>query len=316
MSVYFDALRTHIDIVVPGTITHIGVVLFDYGGYVNLRVPQNGKGMALPRVKRFDGETPSQTVNRVFGQHIGGTARTLYPLPYQWPTSNSSTFFFTGVTKPGDVRGPSKYWRTVDEAYNYIKQQANGASGARDIAALRESVKLNPCSYRRILHMVRELHLMGYQRLRAFFHCPSNAWELAIVPKHWILHDNGGMVSDAVFDFPLRNVLEGYSSETHQKPFGWEDAAFYTPHELATRYLHSFPDIRAAGWGKDQEYVDWFERMLLVLEPFGLPYAVSFNDMTLPRDRIYVQYHPYVTQYHLPPGGDADGSNLRYLRAT
>jgi hypothetical protein len=153
--------------------------------------------------------------------------------------------------------------------------------------------------------MGRELHQLGYERLRACVYNYPLAWRCAVFPKHWALQRNGAVMANDLHLFPLRNSLDWtYSSASEQQPFGWRDAAFLPPRELALRFLHLFPDMAVAGWGKDPAYVTWFSRMVDDLAPFGLPYA--FAEFQEARQSLYVQFHSHLTEYPLPPPGDAE----------
>jgi len=299
MSGYFDEVRDEIDRVVPAAATHVGAVFFDSIGNVRLRTPKSGAGFSLLRSPTRPDQTPSETLDEL----IGGSTYSLYPIPYLWHTSHSTTFYFSAMTKPGlEFHGVDEM--PVADARNRISLLADPASRSRDLAALDAGIAQNPSPFRRILHMIRELHSMGYERLRAFMYKYPLAWQCMIVPRHWTLQRNGALLSSEALRFPQRpEHVWTYSSASMQQPFGWTDMAFATPRELAYRFLYAFPEITAAGWGKDAEYVVWFSRMLEDLAPFGIPYI--YAEFKPERDRYYVQFHHSVTDYPLPPPGDA-----------
>jgi hypothetical protein len=64
-------------------------------------------------------------------------------------------------------------------------------------------------------------------------------------------------------------------SASGQQPFGWTDAVFDSPRELARKFVRERREIAFAGWGPDAEYVEWFWRLLELTGPNGLISAYS-----------------------------------------
>lgn len=130
---------------------------------------------------------------------------------------------------------------------------------AADLIA-RNGVPSPAASGRRLLLMVRELHRLGYERLRI---CPGmsasgTAWRVDIVEAGQSHPDNGAA---------------RYSTRQGVSFFGWDDAATDSPTQLAGKFLQRFPALAEAGRGTDASYVSWYDHMIEVTAPTGLPYA-------------------------------------------
>jgi hypothetical protein len=147
---------------------------------------------------------------------------------------------------------------------------------------------------RRLLYMVRELHGMGYQQLRI---------EPAVAPSglFWRLSVFAASNSDPDHSMRMRNRDDGahYSSGAGNRYFDWEDAADDSPPELAQKFIERFPALVAAGNGRDPGYVRWYEDMLRVTEPDGLPYA--YADWPTPEDRLGIFIGSMDIEIRLPP---------------
>ena len=147
---------------------------------------------------------------------------------------------------------------------------------------------------RRLLYMVRELHSMGYERLRiAPGVAPSGLfWRLSVFPASNSDPDNGAR---------MRNFDEGahYSSGGGNRYFDWDDATDDSPTELAEKFIDRFPDLATAGRGRDTDYVGWYEEMLQLTEPDGLPYA--YADWPSPEDSLGIFVGSMDIEIRLPP---------------
>jgi hypothetical protein len=153
---------------------------------------------------------------------------------------------------------------------------------------------------RRLLHMVRELHAMGYEQLRIAPNvAPSGLfWRLSICAASNTRPEHGA----AIRDF---HQAAHYSSGGLKKYFDWDDAANDSPRELARKFVERFPDLAEAGKGSDPEYVRWYEEMLRVTEPDGLPYA--FADWPAPTDRLNIYHGSMDIEIPLPPPAQGAG---------
>jgi hypothetical protein len=260
--------------VIPAEATHVGLIVFDNKGQIRGRIPKppaDGVTLTFPRIKRVKQETIARTLQRVVEEQIGSDLRGCYPLEGLYKTQNSATFYFVATplhTSP-DSWSEGLAWLPFEALQAQLEASDNPASRTRDLKALADSLLVCPCPWRRILLMVRELHLLGYERFRA---CPYNyplAWRCPVVPKHWVEKRHGGMVASVASYFPMSHSLcWTYTGAALQQPFDWEDALFDTPLQLAQRFLNAFNEFKAAGWGKDEAYVTWFANMLRMVVLF------------------------------------------------
>lgn len=152
---------------------------------------------------------------------------------------------------------------------------------------------------RKVLRLVAELHLRGYQRLRiAPGLSPSGHWRCVITPASNILRSHGASVAD-----PSRRCAL-YTSPMGARYFGWEDATRATPSRLADLFIARFPEIAREGLGSDWLYAGWYVEMLHLTYPSAFP--VAFGE--------YVQADRFLPtidgasggkEIPLPPAGEA-----------
>ena len=133
---------------------------------------------------------------------------------------------------------------------------------------------------RKVLLMVAELHLRGYQRLRILpYIAPSGiAWRCAIAPA--VLFSEDGLQLDATGEFGVTNVT--YTSASVAEYFDWTDAKHETPSGLARLFINRFPQIVAKAEGSDWTYAGWFVEMLGLTYPNHFPF--SFADWDGPEE--------------------------------
>lgn len=274
-----------IDAVVPSGMTHIGFVATNITGHVLITQPPNpryGTTATFSKVKVQDGEKPHETLTRCFRQQVGSMSTGIYAIPSVWITSNARQFYFAGMINSTDEYLPSDTirglrWCNVDEAKRLLNQSQNAESLHRDLGLL--AAVSNMCLFpgRRILLMVRELHMMGFERLRAAPYSYDNgAWRCAIVPAAWTLKERGGWFKDLLLDYEQflpegsRSHHHTYSEAHGQRPFNWEGAEFADSRELAHRFIKEKSELAFAGWGPDPEYVRWYRNALELTAPNGL----------------------------------------------
>lgn len=147
---------------------------------------------------------------------------------------------------------------------------------------------------RRLLHMVGELHAMGYECLRI---APSVApsglfWRLSICAADNTLPEHGAEIHD--FDRAAH-----YSSGGERRYFDWTDAADDAPRQLAEKFVARFPILAEQGKGSDPDYVRWYLDMLRMTEPDGLMYA--YADWDSPKDHLGIFYGSKDVKIPLPP---------------
>ena len=126
----------------------------------------------------------------------------------------------------------------------------------------------NARASRKVLLMVAELQLRGYQRLRILpYLAPSGmAWRCAIGPA--ALFSGDGLELDESGGFGMTTV--SYASASVPEYFNWTDAEYETPSGLARLFIKRSPQIVASAKGSDWRYVGWYVEML------GLPYLNLF----------------------------------------
>jgi hypothetical protein len=135
-------------------------------------------------------------------------------------------------------------------------------------------------AYRKVLRMVTELHVRGYQRLRiAPGMAPSGCyWRCSITPVTNISSRNGARM------LSWDRLSAHYTSGQEREYFGWKDAAHLTPSRLADLFIERFPAIVEAGRGSDWVYVGWYLEMLYLTDPNNFP--IAYADWDLPGDYL------------------------------
>ena len=151
--------------------------------------------------------------------------------------------------------------------------------------------------YRKILRMVAELHLRGYQRLRiAPGMSPSGChWRCAITPVNNISRNNGARIAS------WGTLSAEYTSGQGQNFFGWEDASHDNPNQLADLFIKRFPRIAEAGYGADWIYAGWYIEMLHLTHPDSFP--IAYADWDLPTDCLLSTGKDNNIRIPLPPPG-------------
>jgi hypothetical protein len=157
--------------------------------------------------------------------------------------------------------------------------------------------------YRKILRMVQELHLRGYQRIRiAPSMAPSGCyWRCGVTPVSNIRGTHGALAD------PNERLVAHYTSGMERNYFDWTDARHATPGKLAELFIERFPEIAEEGKGSDWVYAGWYVEMMHLTYPDAFPYA--FADYVPPGDVLYANGGRRLT-LPLPPPGEADGPAL------
>jgi hypothetical protein len=159
---------------------------------------------------------------------------------------------------------------------------------------------------RTVLLLVHELHLRGYQRLRAAPEMERSGryWRCAIAPASLVSVDHGARLAVHGHD----DQIATYSSRDGNQYFAWGDIYPYaTSRELAEYFLERFPDVAEAGKGSDWLYAGWYMEMLRLTQPDRFPYAAA-------RGRVPDTYLPTASpaaerrrvRVPLPPPGEAE----------
>jgi hypothetical protein len=154
---------------------------------------------------------------------------------------------------------------------------------------------------RRVLHMVAELHRLGYERLRLVpMISPSGLhWRGSVTPVSNVRRKHGARAR-AYSD----EVLAIHSTGQGAAVFEWEDARDDPPEALARKFIERFPGIASAGKGSDPAYADWYRQMLELTAPEGTFYADG--DWVVADDQVPTLSVPQGVVVPLPPPGEAD----------
>jgi hypothetical protein len=140
-----------------------------------------------------------------------------------------------------------------------------------------------PNPARRVVLMVRELHRLGYARLRLVpGMAPSGMyWRGSVTYASNTRESHGAMVRQ-------QEHIARYTTGQEKRIFGWQDAEIDTPAESAAKFIERFPNIAALGRGEDPDYARWYSEMVEATEPAGLIYAYSdWDDSSLDFLRSY-----------------------------
>jgi hypothetical protein len=226
-------------------------------------------------------------------------------------TENSTTAYLVGMAMTGAVpprnTPQDARWLSPDEAARLLKTSQNATSRNRDLAVLAAAATVNPSPVRRVLLMIRELHRRGFGRLRAATWCHQNGyidpcrWQCAVVPAAAVCRRNPAMTEGDTLT-RLRETLgitshhDTFESLATQTPFGWKDAAFDGPAQLADKFFARFRDLCFIGWGTDPLYEGWFDMMLDRTGPHGGFYPVMDSP-----DHIVGVYTPTDVIIPAPP---------------
>lgn len=155
--------------------------------------------------------------------------------------------------------------------------------------------------YRKVLLMVSELHVRGYQQIRiAPGESPSGLhWRCTITPVINILKSNGAKVRHWDDD-----LCANYSSGQERNYFGWGDVGYLTPSKMANLFIKHFPRIVEVGKGSDWLYVGWYVEMLHLTYPDRLP--VAYGEYFSYTDSLPVIGGKGSVTIPLPPPGLAE----------
>ena len=277
----------------PEGVSHLGFIAFDIRDHVLVLEPENhpvGVTATLPRVWVQSGDSPLTVFRRCLKEKVGRRATSAFPSRLVWVTENSSTFYFTGLVRDADELsedlGIRRSWLPLEVARSKIDASHNRQTRNRDRAALIVAAPVQRSLLRRILLMVRELHGMGFGRLRAApwmyqngYMTPPGNWTCFVVPAIVVSTENGAMTDGERLD-QLRKTLriiqhhDPFETPGDHQPFKWTDALFDTPAQLAEKFFERFRDLCFVGWDSDPKYGQWYDQMLEATAPNGVFYPV------------------------------------------
>jgi len=158
----------------------------------------------------------------------------------------------------------------------------------------------------RLIRMVSELHRLGYQRLRIMPYEAEMGYRLLIGPADGFSSTNGAYCARPIVLGARDHVVEGPAS---WPPFEWADAAADTARRLADKFIVRFPELSAAGRGRDWLYAGWLSELLGVLETDrALPVTMLEFMSPKPWEMTSLILRPYGSgagdgQFALPPPG-------------
>jgi hypothetical protein len=148
---------------------------------------------------------------------------------------------------------------------------------------------------RKIIRMVAELHLRGYQRLRIIPHLSGlGTWRCGVTPASNIIPGQG--IVPISWD---PSVLPQYSSASGRDYFEWNDARRADPAKLAELFIARFPHVAEAGTGKDWKYAGWLCWLLHLTYPNALP--IIAQDEPFPQNGWLTTIGGFVRDVHVPP---------------
>lgn len=295
--------------------THIGFVCSDVGGHLLLAQPKSqlyGVTATWPRVRVKTEETASEALQRCLEERIGYDEVSIYPVPNKWTTDNSATLYFAGhTTQRGHLFHSviDVSWHPPEDVQQLISSSNNMTSQRRDAGVLAAVERMCLSPHRRIFLMVRELHRLGFERLRVApgMSASGSSWRCSIVPASCVSQAHGSKIDHSSLE-ELEKVAKKefwaytYGSGQQQEPFGWKDAYFDSPSHLACKFIERQPEVVFSGWGSDITYAAWYQKMLDQTQPNGV--FVSYADYGLPRDFL-VQMVSGEVNVTLPPPGEA-----------
>lgn len=147
---------------------------------------------------------------------------------------------------------------------------------------------------RKILEMVRELHLRGFEFLRAAPGMSNSGmhWRCPITPVSNVWPNHGARIVN------WDDQVARFTSADEDRPYGWSDVTDYTLPQLADKFIESFPAIAAAGVGRDPAYVEWYREMLEATAPETFP--IAYADWDLPKDHLET-FGPKKLKLPMPP---------------
>lgn len=152
-------------------------------------------------------------------------------------------------------------------------------------------------AYRKVLRMVSELHIRGFQRLRIAPGMSGSGcyWRCSITPVTNISSLHGARM------LSWDKLGAHYTTGQERRYFGWDDAAHVTPSRLAELFIERFPAIVEAGRGADWVYVGWYIEMLHLTYPKNFP--IEYADWDLPNDYLGTTGERKELLIPLPPPG-------------
>lgn len=184
---------------------------------------------------------------------------------------NKTTFFFTENHNALNHL-PSWVWdkektgidfqnnkEIVENAKRFLEEMTSSNIDIREIIRTAS----NPA--RRLMYMIRELHNLGYQKIRFYPHIGGAGYWRYIITSA----PSPSMTSDV---YPADTDTVWQSLGSGDQPYGWGDNMDDSISELAAKFLATYPRIAAESKGEDQQYAEWYRDMLEKTKPEGIIY--------------------------------------------
>ena len=159
--------------------THIGFLPGSIDGTFATLCPiknLSGGTSTFPKERVIAGELPAETLRRCIAMCGKEPAYSLYPVPLVAVTPNSTSFFFTGFLPAPAPGWKAEYggfeWNAPERVISEFGASKDAVARRRDLAVFNYASQMCLSPDRRVMLMLRELHKMGFERLRA----PSHAW--------------------------------------------------------------------------------------------------------------------------------------------
>jgi len=321
---FTDDLQQAIDAIVPPGVTHVGFVPTNIAGQFLVAEPNghpHGVSATFSKVRIAEREQPSAVLQRCLREQVGRVTASVYPIKNVWMTPHSVSYYFAGLIRDDSESVSSSSarlkWETPEAARKAISSSHNVTSRQRDLCLMDAVAGMCLSPYRNVLLMIRELHRLGFERLRAFTYIYAvGTWRCEVVPAGWTPDDGTAGWDWRLSEFTPRlerllgveRLTAFYTSAAEQRVFDREDVLFMTPYQLALQFLAARPAIACAGYGPDPDYVSWYERTLDLLAPNGVFYA--FAEYQEPTDHLYAAM-ARVERVALPPPGQLDMRECR-----
>lgn len=179
----------------------------------------------------------------------------------------------------------------VQQMQSWRRQVGSDSYGQSAVSA-----EIEPCI--RMVEMTRELHTLGYQKIRIFpYIAPSGCyWRIEWAPA------SAFRSSVEPPSVESERELVRYSSGSGWEPFEWQGVQELTALEMAQQFVRQFPELARAGQGDDWCYAGWLARLLGEVRRGRLPYMLADWPMDLARGVPMTSGDPFP----LPPTMDRE----------
>ena len=147
----------------------------------------------------------------------------------------------------------------VEDAKRYLEEMSAGKTDIREI------IKMSRNPARRLMFMIRELHNLGYQRIRFYPHIGGAGYWRYIITSSTIPSNPADETDPADVD----TVWNSLGSGEH---YGWSDKEDDSIAELAAKFLSKYQKIAVESKGEDKRYVEWYRDVLERTGPDGIIY--------------------------------------------